>query len=260
MRALAVSIWVFVNLVIIGMGGYIYLLWSQYWMYLERQNPNVITTRNVYDQQIYNYNHGILNESKYDNEILSNTKKKLQTRDLKNISVILVKNSKPRFPNLQNKELELDTDKFRCLDDSDSECEEKIANFKIELLYELRRVFTDESNVFKSGVETQNPYNVYYKGKRENFMDKNTKQLLCELKKVQVRSVLKTDEPFNKLEIGKHLPRRTLLDNKHYNTCAIIASAGSLKDSNLGALIGECIKKIYEILEVYTANCYSSDQ
>lgn len=239
MRALVVSIWVFVNLVIIGMGGYIYLLWSQYWLYLERQNPNSITTRNIYDQQIYNYNHGVLNESKYDNDIVTNTKKKLSTRDLKNISIILVKNSKPRFPNLQNKELELDTMKFRCIDDSDSECEEKTANFKIELLYELRRVFTDESNVFKTGVETQNPYNVYYKGKKENFMDKTTKQLLCELKKVHVRSILKNDKPFDNLEIGKYLSRKTLFEKKHYNSCAIIASAGSLKDSNLGKLIGK---------------------
>lgn len=240
MRAIIVSIWVFVNLVIIGMGGYIYLIWSQYWLYLERQNPNAMTTRNIYDQQIYYYNHGYYNESKYFNDSHTNSKKKISVREAKNVSVILIKNSRPRFPNLQTKELELDTNKFRCFsNNSEDICLEKTTNFKIELLYELRRVFTDESNVFKTGVDALNPYNVFYKGQRENFNDKTAKQLLCELKNVVVRTVIRSDDPFNKLDIGIHFPKNGLFEKKHFNTCAIIASSGSLKDSNLGALIGK---------------------
>jgi hypothetical protein len=41
MRAIAVSVWIFVNLVFLGMCGYIYLLWSQYWQYVERQQEHM---------------------------------------------------------------------------------------------------------------------------------------------------------------------------------------------------------------------------
>lgn len=37
MRAIAVSVWIFINLVFFGMCGYIYLLWSQYWHYITRR-------------------------------------------------------------------------------------------------------------------------------------------------------------------------------------------------------------------------------
>lgn len=36
MRAIAVSVWIFINLVFFGMCGYIYLIWSQYWQYRTR--------------------------------------------------------------------------------------------------------------------------------------------------------------------------------------------------------------------------------
>lgn len=236
MRAIDVTIWIFVNLVVLGMGGYIYLLWSQYKLYLERENPHAITTKNIYDQQIYYYNRGFLNDTKVNSE----RKRRKQPREIKNVSITLVKNSKPRFPNLQNKELELDNDRFKCFkDDSEDACAEKTANFKNELLYELRRVFSDESNVFKTGVETQNPYFVSYKGEKGNFMDKTAQELLCELKNVIVRSVLRNDSPFDVLDIGKYFPRKGLFEKKHFNSCAIISSAGSLKNSSLGTMIGE---------------------
>jgi len=36
-----VSVWIFINLVFVGMCGYIYLLWSQYWQYVERQHEHM---------------------------------------------------------------------------------------------------------------------------------------------------------------------------------------------------------------------------
>lgn len=250
MRAVVVSIWVFVNLVILGMCGYVYLLWSQYWLYLERQNQNIITTRNIYDQQIYYYNHGYPNETKAQNSIVShnvssssssmNSRKKHTTREIKNNTVVtLVKNSKPRFPNLQNKQIQLDTDKFKCTsNDTNLQCDTKTLTFKNELLYELRRVFNDESNVFKSGLAQYNPYDVHYKGRKGNFADKTWHELMCSLRNVSVRTVVRTDPPFDKFDIGKYFPKKGLFEKRHFNTCAIIASAGSLKNSRLGQLIG----------------------
>lgn len=37
MRAVAISVWLFINLVFLGMCGYMYLLWRQYWLHAERQ-------------------------------------------------------------------------------------------------------------------------------------------------------------------------------------------------------------------------------
>lgn len=242
MRAVVVSIWIFVNLVILGMCGYIYLLWSQYWLYLERQNQNVITTRNIYDQQIYYYNHGYPNETKahhqhHINETVHVLRKKHSIRELRNNTVTLIKNSKPRFPNLQQKDMQLDTERFKCSKENSTQCGIKINNFKTELLYEFRRVLTDESNVFKSGLAQYNPYNVHFKGKRGNFADKTWNELMCDLKNVSIRTIIRSDSPFNKMEMGKLLPKKGLFEKRHFNTCAIIASAGSLKNSNLGARI-----------------------
>ncbi|MPC97668.1 hypothetical protein E2C01_092992 [Portunus trituberculatus] len=33
MRMLGLSVWLFLNLVFLGMGSYLYLLWVQYWRY-----------------------------------------------------------------------------------------------------------------------------------------------------------------------------------------------------------------------------------
>lgn len=252
MRAVVVSIWVFVNLVVLGMGGYIYLLWSQYWLYLERQSQNAITTRNIYDQQIYFYNHGYPNETKPNRSDIHVVRRKHTVREIKNTTVTLIKNSRPRFPNLQNKELPLDTNRYKCFPNTtDTDCARKTTNFKNELLYELRRVFSDESNVFKSGMDMHNPYNVMFVGKRGNHGDKTWKQLMCELKSVQVRTVLRSDPPFNRVDIGKHFPRKGLFERRHFNTCAIIASAGSLRNSSLGSLIGKRIRTVNESLGLF---------
>lgn len=63
MRAIAVSVWIFINLVFLGMCGYIYLLWSQYWQYVERQQEHMAGLMNNARSggggvsQIFYYNH-----------------------------------------------------------------------------------------------------------------------------------------------------------------------------------------------------------
>lgn len=99
MRALAVSIWVFINLVFFGMCGYMYLLWSQYWINKERQSES---STSVYDQQIYFYNRGyypgdvVLNKTLLNSIHEAKPRKKHSTiKD--NSSVTIIKNSKPRY-------------------------------------------------------------------------------------------------------------------------------------------------------------------
>lgn len=110
----------------------------------------------------------------------------------------------------------------------------KTSVFKDELLKELRKVFTDESNILKVGIE--NPYNVHYRGVRGNFMDKPPRSLLCQLKEVPLRTLQRMEVESHTLK--GYLPKRGLFENKMFNSCAIIASAGGLKNSKLGRFIG----------------------
>lgn len=234
MRALVLSIWVFINLVFFGMCGYMYLLWSQYWLELEKQ---VQPTQFNYDQQIYYYNRGyILNDTSKSHNFTENKRIKHSTKE--NNSITIIKNSKPRFPNLQNKEFEVDTKEYTCTEkDSTKECDKKILDYKENILKELRRVFTDETNILKAGVESR--YNVQYKGNRGNYMNKNSKEILCELKRVTLKTLTKADVHVKWSYLRDHLPKRSLFDGRNsYNSCAIVASAGSLKNSNLGNIIG----------------------
>nr|XP_015836058.1 PREDICTED: beta-galactoside alpha-2,6-sialyltransferase 2 isoform X2 [Tribolium castaneum] len=230
MRALVVSIWVFINLVFFGMCGYMYLLWSQYWMFMERQTG---TTTSTYDQQIYYYNRGFLpNDNKTHNE----TKLRIKHSLKDNVTVTLIKNSKPRFPNLQGREFELDTKKYICLkNDSFKNCSSKSLEFKEKILKELRRVLEDEGNVLKIGAE--NPYNVQYEGTKGNFYDKTPKEIMCELEKIQVKTLKRGDVAGGPHNLGDFLPKRGLFENRNFNSCAIVASSGALKDSNLGKKI-----------------------
>lgn len=255
MRALVVSIWVFINLVFFGMCGYMYLLWSQYWMYIERQTE---TTTSIYDQQIYFYNRGYypsdLNLNKTSNKPFPETKPRKKHSVFKeNSTVTILKNSKPRygtrmrfstlinrlffrFPNLQPKDLEFDSKKYYCLkSDTKSDCDTKTELFKDVILKELRKVLMDEGNILKIGQE--NPYNVHYRGVRGSFEDKLPRTLLCQFKAIPLKILQRSD-------VGSHalrefLPKRGLFENKSFNSCAIIASAGGLKNSNLGKFIGK---------------------
>lgn len=216
------------------MCGYMYLLWSQYWMYIENQTP---TVTNNYDQQIYYYNRGY--PPSYFNDTLRHpnaTEKKIRKKHAtKEIPVTIIKNSKPRFPNLQN-DFHTDSNKMRCLhNDSTNECDTKTLAFKEQLLKELRRVLMEESNVLNN--KNKNPYNVQFNGTKGTHI--NAKERLCHFNKVQIKTIKRADHPFNKSNFRDYLPKRDLFENRHFTSCAIVTSAGSLKNSHLGEFIGK---------------------
>ncbi|CAH1984946.1 unnamed protein product [Acanthoscelides obtectus] len=236
MRALVVSIWVFINLVFFGMCGYMYLLWSQYWVSLDAEEKSTTST---YDQQIYFYNRGYYpSDAKNQTVTIPDVKDLLkQSQSLVKdnaSSVTLIKNSMPRFPNLQPQNLELGTKKYRCIEsDTPNDCDRKTSEFKDNLIKELRRVFTEETNVLKPGNE--NRYNVQFRGVRGNYMDKTPSQLRCDLLNVPFTTLKRFDVRSHILK--DYLPKRGFFENKRFNTCAIVSSAGALKGSNLGKFI-----------------------
>lgn len=244
------------------MCGYMYLLWSQYWMYMDRQ---IETTTSTYDQQIYFYNRGYLphetqNKSTVSHQILAsnlstsstkNSEIKLRTKHStkENSSITIIRNSRPRFPNLQMKEFEMDSKRYFCFhNESSTICDSKTSEYKEDILTELRKVLIDESNVLKVGLE--NPYNVHYDGERGNYMTKSPKQVLCELKKVNLRMLKRSDVSSHPLR--DYLPKRNLFENRNFNSCAIVSSAGALKDSNLGQFIGTYVSTSIELYLICT--------
>lgn len=148
----------------------------------------------------------------------------------------MLKINHSRFPNLQQKDFDLDSTKYMCLlNDSKTDCDKKTAEFKEKILKELSKVFSDESNILKIG--TENPYNVQYRGIKSNYADKLAKTVLCQLMNTRLNTLRRNDVGTHPLK--DYIPKRSLFENKRFNSCAVVSSSGALKDSGLGKFIGK---------------------
>lgn len=260
------SVWIFINLVCFGMCGYLYLIWSQYWMYLEKQkyfskhtvNVQQVTGNSVY-QETYSSEKYVQNDYTPINDTLSSSEtfrkmrrsaigglwsnnKSMSSRSsgvlLRPSSNIVRKShGSPRFPNTHKTILELDSDKYICEELSDTDCKIKSTEFKNMLLKEFHRVLMLHSNVFKSGLDSQNFYNVKYEN--GGSKDRSSHEILCALSKVPLRTVTSHDEPFSTDNF--HIPNKALRENETFNTCAVVTSAGALLGSRLGEFIGRFV-------------------
>ncbi|XP_063224605.1 beta-galactoside alpha-2,6-sialyltransferase 2 isoform X2 [Bacillus rossius redtenbacheri] len=198
MRAVAVSVWIFMNLVLVGMCGYAYLLWSQYWQYVERQHAQAAVTSASRGGLVYYY-HGAL----------SATAPARYTR------------SQPRFPRPRHQEGAVRPS--------------LLAAHRSQLVVQLRRVLLEESSAFRNG--GANPYGVRYVGPRSSHVGHSPRELVCELlDTARPRVLSRTDQPFVRLGLAHLLPAQPLL-RERYNSCAIVTNAGSLHRSGLGEFI-----------------------
>ena len=59
-----------------------------------------------------------------------------------------------------------------------------------------------------------------------------------------LRSLRDGDEPFTEEGMSKYFPYEDILEGEHYQKCAIVSSAGSMKGSQLGSFIGETHRTI----------------
>lgn len=255
MKAAAMSVWIFINLLCFGMCGYLYLIWSQYWMSLEKQrlfskshvSPQKNGISGVSFQETFSENNinTIINMSlvKADSvrkrSVVSfktgqHWSNKSFGSQLRSNNIVVKSRGSPRFPNIHRAILELDSDKYVCNDLTTSECITKTTEFKELLLKEFHRVLMSDSKVFTSGLDSQNPYDVKYeRGTAKSF---NREDILCALGKIPVRTVRAEDEPFARL--GFRIPKGPLQEHRTFNTCAIVTSAGALLGSRLGEFIG----------------------
>lgn len=253
MKAAAMSVWVFINLLFFGMCGYLYLIWSQYWMYIEKQRlfnnspetPRKTSSLTFYDKYTDKYSKAPFNTSVFvsknrrsavgaiwSSNVLAQNSKGFQIPSTN--AIIRKSHGSPRFPNIHKPLLEFDSDKYVCDDPSASDCEAKTNEFKDLLLKEFHRVLMGEGKVFRSGLDSQNIYDVKYEGMRK-FSTKE--EIMCALKGIAVNTVTAKDEPFRTL--GFMIPEAPLQEARAFNTCAVVTSAGTLLGSRLGEFIGK---------------------
>lgn len=239
MRAIAWSVWVFINFVFLGMCGFFYILCSQYWGYVERRHAfmDAYTNKksNIGQHHIQYYaeaeNHmdhaKKLRDGPINNDFLARKERASPVARERHESTEAKKGAK----SLLTSQTETPNSKLM----------EKISKHKSQLMIQLRRVLHDESSVFKARGEGSNPYNVEYIGPRGSYDKKTARELVCALKKTGiVRTVMKDDEPFKSMDLGKSFPQQPLFgDDQIYGSCAVVSSAGSLFGSDLGKTIGK---------------------
>lgn len=230
------------------MFGYFYLLLSQYWTYWSKHSDYVDNTKkDFYDKEIYYYNRGYPNETNdISFSLFSNNNR--ETTPVKNLlehknrnsrqikpsdsAIFIEKNQKPRFGRIQNLFLKLDTKKYMCLQPDEKNCRKKTGMFKHKVIMELERYLREKP--------PGNDYNVSYDGAREMVKRKSNKELLCKFKRDVQSEILTRGKVMEYFQnISKYFPVKTLFQNKHFNTCALVSSAGSLINSNLGKFIGK---------------------
>ncbi|KAJ9594899.1 hypothetical protein L9F63_013804 [Diploptera punctata] len=242
MRAVAVSVWIFINLVFVGMCGYIYLLWSQYWQYVERQHEHMAglignsRSGGAGSSQIFYYYSHETSTSDPEVVVARNRSKSLPKHRSSDksanktspaLKVIRRRNSQPRFPKTRMSAEPPWSDKTSS----------RVLAYKSQLVVQLRRVLLEESSVFKARGDANNPYNVHYIGPRGSYVGKSAQELICSLKnKVNIRTITGSDEPFASLGLGNLIPKQPMFQAK-FNTCAIVTNAGSLFGSGLGSFI-----------------------
>ncbi|XP_028165760.1 beta-galactoside alpha-2,6-sialyltransferase 2 [Ostrinia furnacalis] len=258
MKAAAMSVWVFINLLCFGMCGYLYLIWSQYWMYIERQRlfnkspPSTVqrTGTALTGQDVYMGKYNSNTPSNYTqlNSIRKNRRsaigsywsgagqaqaKPSGSPDRPSNNIVRKSQGSPRFPNIHKPILEFDSDRYMCDDYLSETCESQTAEFRQLLLKEFHRVLMAESKVFRSGLDSQNHYDVKYENANRKELSKE--EVLCALKRVAVQTVTSNDEPFARL--GFHIADNALQENRAFNTCAVVTNAGALLGSRLGEFI-----------------------
>ncbi|KAJ8734754.1 hypothetical protein PYW08_014004 [Mythimna loreyi] len=263
MKAAAMSVWIFINILCFGMCGYLYLIWYQYWMHDEKQkstsknsedSPKIMISGGNYLEQSevdnppfpisFNYTVTIGNQRKSRRSAVGGYLNNRGPRQMSNRTVgsfvlpsnniVRKSNGSPRFPSLERPLLEFDSYKYVCDKLLTVECKEKTAEFKDLLIKEFHRVLMGASKVFTSGLNVHNKYDVKYDSNNRRRMSSKD-EVLCALKRVKLRTVTADDEPFAKL--GFRIPSSPLHEGRHYNSCAVVTSAGALLGSGLGKFV-----------------------
>lgn len=260
MKDTATSVWIFINILCLGMCVYLYLIWSQYWMHIEKQRLFNSPTEPVPShktaplQGTHRYSNSPYNSTLFVHKnrrsavgtVWSGSSKSGSFHSSSNVVVRQIHGG-PRFPNIHKPLLEFDSEKYVCDDFLTAECENKNSEFRELLIKEFHRVLMGDSKVFRSGLDSQNIYDVKYEN--GNKVDASKEEVMCALKQVPLKTVQAHEEPFRRL--GFKIPEAPLQGRRVFNTCAVVTSAGALLGSRLGDFIGKILNFFMFIKIVY---------
>lgn len=197
---IAISIWMFMCMVVLGVFGYAYVLWSQYWRTSEEKRQLLMMRSVQYLEQ------SILSERHISSDTVVHVARGNISDDIP-------------YDKLRDK---IHTYKSQLL----------IQLRKAQLV--------SRNVIFHKEKEETNIYKVKFKRQKIKIPQKNRHDLICELQdSVKVEMLHENLEPFKSLGYDKYFPRKEIFENfpKH-NTCAIVSSAGSMYKSKLGKEIG----------------------
>ncbi|XP_055531571.1 beta-galactoside alpha-2,6-sialyltransferase 2 isoform X1 [Wyeomyia smithii] len=133
--------------------------------------------------------------------------------------------TRPYFSIPKKASVAFDPSKYICTESNSTECANKTQIFKAKIISEFKKVL-------KESFEENNYYQVQYE------RTKGPESELCRLKEATVRTITWRDPPFDWNELGSYIPVQPLFSQKNAS-CAVIASAGSLKGSGLGSFIDQ---------------------
>lgn len=197
---IAISIWMFICMVVLGVFGYAYVLWSQYWRTSEEKRQLLMMRSVQYLEQ------SMLNDRHISGDIVPNVARGNNSEDIP-------------------------TDKLR------DKIHTYKSQLLIQL---RKAQLVAGNVIFHKEKEETNIYKVKFKRQKIKTPHKNRHDLICELQEsVKVEMLRENLEPFKSLGYDKYFPRREIFENfPKRNTCAIVSSAGSMYKSKLGKEIG----------------------
>ncbi|XP_076324129.1 beta-galactoside alpha-2,6-sialyltransferase 2-like [Tachypleus tridentatus] len=209
-RIIAVSIWMFIVMMILGVGGYIYVLWIQYWKFARSKHfsPSAAIRRSF----------------------LGNN---LTSLSLKDIAQNLNLPSQNHLAVAANKAKKNDfAEEHTSLVDN---LIKKINTYKHQLIVQLRKWQLQGASVISDQSQNHNNYKVHYKGQR-SFGYKSETDLVCSAKHdVPVRMLSADDTFFKEIGLAPLFPNKNINQVlRMFNSCAIVSSSGSMYKSGLG--------------------------
>ncbi|XP_071516178.1 uncharacterized protein SiaT [Panulirus ornatus] len=230
MRLMGLSVWIFLNLVFLGMGAYLYLLWVQYWRYAQNNRFLPHSSNNHTRNNRLNSHHHNIQEIE-----VRPGKPRFHSRFLDGppppppaVAAAAGGEGPTQTPNVTTTSTTtMTTQQLR----------KAIEKHKMALTVHLRTAQMDGGNIL---FKHENKYGVKYRGAKFRGHP-SREQLLCSFRGASVRTLRDGDQPFTSEGVAKHFPSTALLEGRYFNTCAIISSAGALRGSKLGNFIGQLI-------------------
>lgn len=194
-----------------------YIMWTNYWMRVQSYDLKYFTKNN--------HPRGVINQKQ---------KRKLNVENIVLNTTTLpsvVKNSTSAPP--KKKKVKINLSKL-----PKDKLMAHIRAYKDQIYSQLKSTVSEAGRQVNTA-SFPNAYNVTYSGQiAKQDLLLSSKQFICSAhNNTNIHTFSQTDQFFNKLKLAQFFPDKELLQNRSFNTCAVVTSAGSLKHSKLGQFI-----------------------